>query len=70
MGTNAGTNKDAPQLAKSLHTISVLINVAQHFRTHHNMSAKKAMAETLKVLQLETKSDIYGLAETALARVV
>lgn len=64
-----------PTLAKSLHTHSVLVNVALHVAvsttaidvplTRHKACARAAVDAALAILQLSDKDDPYALAERA-----
>lgn len=50
------------QLPKSLHTVTVLVNVAKHLcDIHPDMNAPTALANTLEILKLDEKEDVYDL---------
>lgn len=68
----------SPNLAKSLHTITVLVNLGLHLRgTRRTQNlgeepkeeARACVAEALHALQLQDKPDVYGLAEIAAAQI-
>lgn len=54
-------------LPKSLHTITVLVNVARHLHLSGAVSRERSVAEALRVLRLDDKDDEYGLYDKALA---
>jgi hypothetical protein len=57
-------------LAKSLHTISVLVNLATFLMESQNIArADHAVTRALDVLGLKDKPDVYGLAEIAIAQI-
>jgi hypothetical protein len=55
-------------LPKSLHTITVLENLARHFMAVEGMELAPSMALALTVLKLNTMPDEYGLAAAALKK--
>jgi len=57
--------QDKP-VAKSLHTITVIVQVARDFMTRQGCTADEALTVALQVLALDGREDPYGLA--ALAR--
>jgi hypothetical protein len=58
------------QLAKSLHTISVLENLTRWLMVAQGFDAPTAMQEALRILKLDAMPDNYGLAATALKKVL
>ena len=60
-------------LAKSLHTVSVLVNVARHYadtiklQTGATLPAESAAAAALCILGYHGAADPYGLAARAVA---
>lgn len=59
-------------LAKSLHTVSVLVNVARHFQDLARfdggaMSAEYAVESAVAILSYQGAADPYGLRAKALA---
>lgn len=61
---------DTKPLAKSLHTVSVLVNVAEHCLADRFVTPRSALAEALVILGLESKPDTYGLVEAARKQLV
>ena len=58
---------DSKPLAKSLHTVSVLVHVALHLlATNEATSNKAAIDRAADILGLSDKPDTYGLKEQAL----
>lgn len=61
-------------LAKSLHTITVLVNVSRHLEaTARTVSIPNngwadRVAQAVRLLGLEDKPDVYGLADAAIAQ--
>ena len=55
-------------LPKSLHTVSVLVAVAQRLIINEGLSAAIAVSETLSVLGYTNTPDTYGLAQQALKK--
>lgn len=55
---------NAKPLAKSLHTVSVLVNLARHLMVA-GLDADKAMTQALVILDLQDKPDVYGLVAAA-----
>lgn len=64
-------------LAKSLHTLTVLVNVAENYHRYRtvvppteapDVSARRAVAAALDILKLADKPDAYGLAENAIGQ--
>jgi hypothetical protein len=53
-------------LAKSLHTVTVLVRVALHAKYNTHMSNGHAVCAALAVLGLTNQPDSYGLAEQAI----
>lgn len=61
-----------PALAKSLHTHSVLVNLALHLYRARTpalvtpkTAARECVADALRILQLSELPDVYGLTERA-----
>lgn len=53
-------------VAKSLHTVTVLVKLAQYLMHHRIMNdPNDALDEALEVLDLDFKPDPYGLADAA-----
>lgn len=57
-------------LAKSLHTVTVLVNVARLVLRDNGGSAEEAVADALQVLGYEGALDPYGLASAAAATLI
>lgn len=55
-------------LAKSLHTVTVLVRLARMIRETRPCSNGAAVAEALRVLGYDGADDPYGLAAVALAQ--
>ena len=55
-------------VAKSLHTISVIVQVARNERQRENLTNKAAIEEAMGILGLAGREDPYGLAAKALAQ--
>jgi hypothetical protein len=54
-------------LAKSLHTVTVLVRVALNAKHRHPLLSNSGLvAVALDILGLEEQPDIYGLAEQAI----
>ena len=59
-------------LAKSLHTVTVLVNVARHLEAtatsvaYPNNGWADRVAQAARLLGLEDKPDTYGLADQAI----
>lgn len=55
-------------IPKSLHTVTVLVNVAAHIRKDHphTISVHNAVREAAEVLGLNSQPDQYGLIESAI----
>ncbi len=49
------------QLPKSLHTITVLVNLTRHFSEVDDQPYEDALERAINVLGLDTKNDIHGL---------
>jgi hypothetical protein len=56
------------QLAKSLHTITVLENIGRHLMLTEGHSANEAVHRAIHILRLNDKDDVYGLADKAIAK--
>jgi hypothetical protein len=55
-------------IPKSLHTVTVLVNVARKLRTIHcNLSPRSLISEAVAVLGYGDTPDVYGLATKAVA---
>lgn len=57
------------QLPKSLHTISVLVNLTRHLMTSTGMNGDEAITEAIFILKLNEMPDNYGLVAKALLRI-
>jgi len=58
------------QLPKSLHTISVLVNLTRHLMGGPAAyDAETAMKQALRILKLDEMPDNYNLAEKALLQI-
>jgi hypothetical protein len=57
------------RLPKSLHTITVLENVARYFIDAYGYQPRTAMALAIGVLKLEALDDEYGLTAAAFAKI-
>ena len=57
-------------LAKSLHTISVLVNLATYLMDTQGIGrADHAVKKALEILNLKDKPDVYGLADVAVTQI-
>lgn len=54
---------EAKQIAKSLHTVTVIIQVARSLRRRDK---REAIAEAMEILELAGRADPYGLEAKAL----
>lgn len=54
------------QLAKSLHTVSVLVNVTKYLMELRGIPAEPALGDAVELLKLSDKDDVYNLKATAL----
>lgn len=54
------------QLAKSLHTVSVLVNVTKYLMELRGIPAEPALVDAVELLKLSDKDDVYNLKATAL----
>lgn len=56
----------AKPLAKSLHTITVLVRVSRYLIATEYYTVPTALSEATKLLGLDTSPDVYGLVAAAL----
>jgi hypothetical protein len=55
----------AKPLAKSLHTVTVLVQVSRHLMDCYHHDADFAVGRAVDILGLKGKPDIYGLVDLA-----
>lgn len=57
-------------VAKSLHTISVIVNVARHIMAESGADAESAADRAMEILGLADKPDTYGLKAAAIRQLL
>lgn len=65
----ADSTPKAKPLAKSLHTVTVLVNVAKHLRHGGTLDATVAVQQAADILGLGGMPDSYGLIAQAVKKV-
>jgi hypothetical protein len=68
MGMRDVVTKTATPVAKSLHTISVIVQVARHLISIRSMPAANAIEGAMQVLMLDGRPDPYQLKAKALSQ--